>query len=177
MFCTVGCNCTLSGGLCLPANLGISEMYTPTAKDAVIKYGKEEVTSSFFKEHMTAAAFMCYVSYNKFCGLLLFAKCEQSLHIFLQKHKNSTACQVLGNLCTLTVHDRDHPSCDIIFRLSRQDRNNPAPQLFFSDRQSSSITKEEDITTVYNLRKKEFKENRLNITVAQYSATGKLLEV
>ena len=38
------------------------------------------------------------------------------------RHLNSTSCNLLANLCALTLHDREHPSCSTLKRIA--DRNN-----------------------------------------------------
>ena len=55
------CNCTQSGGVCLPSNLGIGDRFTPSSSDEIVKFTTDEVHSAFFKEHVKVAAYMCYV--------------------------------------------------------------------------------------------------------------------
>jgi hypothetical protein len=50
--------------MCLPANLGTAERYTPSSRDEIVRFSGLEVQSAFFKEHVPAAAFLCYVSYS-----------------------------------------------------------------------------------------------------------------
>ena len=59
----------------------------------------------------------------------------------LQKHRNTTACQLLGNLCTLALHDKEHPACALVFSLALRDRLDAAPHLFFSESQTNSVLK------------------------------------
>jgi hypothetical protein len=59
------CNCTLTGGLCLPPNHrndgGLP--YNPSSQDSLVKFptADKTVDSAFFKEHFEAAAYMCKV--------------------------------------------------------------------------------------------------------------------
>eukprot|EP00094_Tigriopus_californicus_P012053 TCALIF_11646-PA protein Name:"Similar to Tmem67 Meckelin (Rattus norvegicus)" AED:0.11 eAED:0.11 QI:708/0.75/0.55/1/1/1/9/0/735 len=144
------CNCSLVGGICLPENLGIAERYSPSSKDEIVNFADEEFHSAFFKEHVKVAAYMCY------------------------KHKNTSACHLLANLCTMALHDVSHPSCDLIYTLSMRDRLTQIPHLFFSDRMTTSVPTEEDITNVYNF---QGPGSRFNITAAQYDLRGHLLSV
>lgn len=57
----------MAAGVCLPANLGMEGLYTPSLADQVVNFGHDaedeaEVNSAFFKEHVSVAAYMCYVS-------------------------------------------------------------------------------------------------------------------
>lgn len=56
------CNCSLSGGVCLPVNLGILDKYSPSSKDEIFKFRGKEMQSAFLKEHVKVAAYMCSVS-------------------------------------------------------------------------------------------------------------------
>ncbi|XP_023349212.1 meckelin [Eurytemora carolleeae] len=97
------------------------------------------------------------------------------------RHLNSTSCNLLANLCALTLHDREHPSCSTLKRIA--DRNNDqtvrrVPSLFLPSGQSSSTAESEAITSSHSLpgRGVEF-SNRLNITIARYSIEGHLIAV
>ena len=48
----------------------------------------------------------------------------------LQKYHNITACQVLGNLCALTLHDGTHPTCSVIRDLIKE-RYQEVPHVFY----------------------------------------------
>ena len=63
------CNCTQSGGVCLPSNLGIGDRFTPSSNDEIVKFTTDEVHSAFFKEHVKVAAYMCYVRKTALPGL------------------------------------------------------------------------------------------------------------
>ncbi len=117
-------------------------LYTPSASDEVVKFGgvSSEVRSALFKGHVSAAAYLCHVQ------------------------TNATACQMLGNLCALALHDKSQAACEILFDLTRRQGVRHLPQLYFPDRMSTSIGSEEEITNVYNVRGKN---SRLNITAAK----------
>ena len=60
---------SISGGFCLPNNLGMDDRYIPSSRDHVIKFEavsgevseKWEIESAFFKDHVKSAAYLCYV--------------------------------------------------------------------------------------------------------------------
>ena len=59
------CNCSLIGGLCLPANYRNEGGHkSPTSKDSYVYFPSsgKNVDSAFFKEHFEAAVYMCSVS-------------------------------------------------------------------------------------------------------------------
>ena len=72
--------------------------------------------------------------------------------IFFQKFHNATACQVLGNLCTLALHARDHPACKVLHELIYRKRYEEVPRLFYDGEKQKIPINREDITTVYKLR-------------------------
>ena len=76
------------------------------------------------------------------------------LFSFFQKFHNATACQVLGNLCTLTLHSKDHPACQVLYELiySNRKRYEEVPRLFYDREKQKIPINREDITTVYKLR-------------------------
>ena len=76
------------------------------------------------------------------------------LFSFFQKFHNATACQVLGNLCTLTLHAKDHPACQVLYELiySNRKRYEEVPRLFYDREKQKIPINREDITTVYKLR-------------------------
>ena len=75
------------------------------------------------------------------------------INLLFQKYHNATSCQVLGNLCAMTLHDRNNPACDVLYDLIFRNRLEEAPHLFYeSDKVKIPINKE-DITTIYKLRK------------------------
>lgn len=94
----------------------------------------------------------------------------------LQAHHNATACQLLGNLCAMALHDRNHPACDLLFSLSMRERVSWVPHLYFSDRMTTSVPKEEDISNIYNVRNGRG-QTRLNFTVAEYNLRGELVRL
>ena len=75
-----------------------------------------------------------------------------SLFLFFQKFHNATACQVLGNLCTLALHARDHPACKVLHELIYRKRYEEVPRLFYDGEKQKIPINREDITTVYKLR-------------------------
>ena len=73
------------------------------------------------------------------------------LYLF-QKFHNATACQVLGNLCTMTLHDGNHPACNVLHSLIFRTRLETVPRLFYDSQSTQIPINKEDITTVYKLR-------------------------
>ena len=71
---------------------------------------------------------------------------------FSQKFHNATACQILGNLCTLALHARDHPACKVLHELIYRKRYEEVPRLFYDGEKQKIPINREDITTVYKLR-------------------------
>ena len=75
----------------------------------------------------------------------------------MQKYHNTTACQVLGNLCALTLHDiddvsRDTSPCAVLHNLIFVQRYQVVPHLFYESKTTQVPIINEDITTVYKLR-------------------------
>jgi hypothetical protein len=52
----------------------------------------------------------------------------------------------------LTLHDKEHPACALIFSLALRDRLEAAPHLFFSESQTNSVLK---VTSIKISRVKE----------------------
>jgi hypothetical protein len=89
---------------------------------------------------------------------------------------------MLGNLCTLTLHNGDHPTCKVLHELRTRDRVEEVPFMFFGSQATQVPIRREDITTMYKLREtdtdsKEPRSPRLNITVVSFSAEGTLLNI
>ena len=84
------------------------------------------ITILLVQDHMTVAAYMC------------------------GRHLNSTACHLLANLCTLTLHQRDHPACSTLKRI--QDRNNDQ-----TSRLDSLLYKWISYNHYFKFRKRPFK--------------------
>ena len=61
------CNCTLVGGLCLPPNFNheLEIQFSKQAHFINFPDTNTEVDSAFFKEHMEASAYMCWVRQKK----------------------------------------------------------------------------------------------------------------
>ena len=101
----------------------------------------------------------------------------------MQVYHNTTACQLLGNLCTLTLHDGNHPTCRILHSLIFLQRFPEVPHLFYESQSTKVPITNEDITTKYKLREtdtdltKEPRSHRLNITYVAYSASGILQDI
>ena len=57
------CNCSLTGGLCLPLSYRSDIDISPSSADTSIRFPNSDKTieSAFFKENYEAAAFMCQV--------------------------------------------------------------------------------------------------------------------
>ena len=49
-----------------------------------------------------------------------------------QRHRNNTACQMAGNVCALTLHDKTLPACKLIKLIERRFHDG-FPKLFFPD--------------------------------------------
>ena len=155
------CNCTLTGGLCLPPSYRGQIDVPLSNQDTIVRFYQSEknIESAFFKENYEAAVFMCNV------------------------YHNSTACQLLGNLCTLTLHDGNHPACRILHSLVFLQRFPEVPHLFYESQSTKVPITNEDITTKYKLREtdtdltQEPRSHRLNITYVAYSTSGLLQEV
>jgi hypothetical protein len=41
----------------------------------------------------------------------------------------------------MTIHDKEHPTCALIYSLAFRDRLEAAPHLFFSESQTNSVLK------------------------------------
>ena len=105
----------------------------------------------------------------------------------MQKYHNTTACQVLGNLCTLTLHDGDHPTCAVLHTLMFQQRYVEVPHVFYESTSTQVPIKNEDITTVYKLLDrdpettqddpKDPRSHRLNMTFISFSLEGQLTDI
>ena len=65
---------------------------------------------------------------------------------YLQKHRNNTACQMIGNICALSLHDKTHPACRAMKALERF----TLPRLFFPDNYKPESLKDV-ITNVYHI--------------------------
>ncbi|CAB4058506.1 TMEM67 [Lepeophtheirus salmonis] len=81
-----------------------------------------------------------------------------------EEFNTANACQTLGNLCTLVLHNRNHPACKVIYDLKRS-RKHDVPQLYFIDRPD----KKKDITNVYR------PQSRIQISVAEFDIEGRLI--
>ena len=151
------CDCSLQGGLCLPANLEMGDILVEASANYNIKYGDHTVVSRYLKERATMAAYMC------------------------GKHLNTTACNMLANLCTLTLHTKQHPLCTSLVTIERQNNDlstRRVPRLFLPEGQVSSTLESESIPTAHSLaRGNAGSKGRLNITVVSYAADGTLLGV
>jgi hypothetical protein len=70
----------ITGGYCLPSNLGLDDRYVPSSRDNVVKFDtasgdaseKLEIESQFFKDNIKHAAYFCYVRTFFFGLRLLF---------------------------------------------------------------------------------------------------------
>ena len=111
----------------MPATLGIAERYTPSSRDSLVGFTSRQIDSAFFKDHVRPSAYACY------------------------KFSNSTACQLLANLCTMTLHDNTHPACALMRDLQFKDRMDAVPELFFPDGQTKTFLEAEAITNVYRV--------------------------
>ena len=149
------CSCNLRAGLCLPDNLELGDLYTESVRAYQILYRGEEKDSSYLREHMTVAAYMC------------------------GKHLNMTACNQLANMCTLTLHTRDHPACRTIITLTRLNNDlntRRVPRIFFPQGQSSGTLESESILSSHSLAGRGDRyHSRLNMTVARYAMDGTFL--
>ncbi len=78
----------ITGGYCLPSNLGLDDRYVPSSRDNVVKFDaasgdtseKLEIESQFFKDNIKHAAYFCYV--RTFFGglrLLFYLKVKQNI--------------------------------------------------------------------------------------------------
>ncbi len=78
----------ITGGYCLPSNLGLDDRYVPSSRDNVVKFDaasgdaseKLEIESQFFKDNIKHAAYFCYV--RIFLGgfqLLFYLKVKQNI--------------------------------------------------------------------------------------------------
>ena len=151
------CDCNLQGGLCLPSNLDMGEILVEASTNYNIKYGDQTIVSRFLKERATMAAYMC------------------------GKHLNTTACNLLANLCALTLHNKQHPLCASLVTIERQNNDlstRRVPRLFLPEGQVSSTLESESIPTAHSLaRGNAGNRGRLNVTVVSYAADGSLLGV
>ncbi len=152
-------------------------LYSPSSSDEVVKFKGTQVRSAFFKEHVKAAAYLCHVTaYYIMLPIMLPSLAElpgvNPMDPLPQTHKNATACQLLGNLCALSLHDKTQSACALIFDLTVRRGLRHLPQLYFPDRMTSSIGNEEEITNVYSVRGEN---SRLNITAAKVRGGGKSL--
>jgi meckelin len=99
------------------------------------------------------------------------------LCLSLKRFNNWTACQLQANLCTLSLHNTDHPTCKYFssYKAPGSDPHpNGLPHLYFGKDGRNLIGRDEEITNVYKTAAGS-PSNRLNFTVAKYSLRGKLL--
>jgi hypothetical protein len=74
------------------------------------------------------------------------------------------------------MHELAHPACDLVYALTMRDRWDRVPHLYFSDRMTASVTKEEEISNVYG-RRSDRGRSQLNVTAVSFSLNGQLLGV
>ena len=92
-----------------------------------------------------------------------------------QRFANWTACQMLANICALSLHNTDHPACKYFHSYLRgggERQPTTLPHLYFGKAGRNMIGREEEISNVY---KASGEGSRLNFTVARYSLRGELL--
>ena len=113
------CGCSLRGGLCLPESLGLADILSESQANYNLQYGDgTEVVSRHLKESAVMAAYMC------------------------GKHLNTTSCNLLANLCTLTLHDKAHPLCTSLVTIERQNNDlstRRVPRLFLPEGQVGRV--------------------------------------
>ena len=95
----------------------------------------------------------------------------------LQRFANWTACQMLANICALSLHNTEHPACKyfdsyLSGRGGGERQPTTLPHLYFGKAGRNMIGREEEISNVY---KASDEGSRLNFTVARYSLRGELL--
>lgn len=99
-------------------------------------------------------------------------------NVFLQKFHNATACQLLGNLCSLTLHTGSHPSCAVLHNLIFLQRYHEVPHVFYESGTTQVPIKNEEISTVFKLRQSDIdsepRSHRLNITYVSWKLDGNL---
>ena len=149
------CSCLTQAGLCLPANLELSDVYKEEPTQFQLEYKKTPRDSRLLRQNLVAAIFLC------------------------AKYHNNSGCNSLANLCSLTLHSRYSTPCSSINNIASQTSNvNPRkiPRIFFPLGQTSSLLESESIQSSHSLAGRGDKfTSRLNITVAKYGLEGSLL--
>ena len=76
----------------------------------------------------------------------------------------------------MTLHDRNHPVCSMMWSMQFKDRLDPVPQLYFPEN-TNIYLKDESITNVYRIGHGKTLDSkaRLNISVATYDRNGHLV--
>nr|XP_040580158.1 meckelin-like [Lepeophtheirus salmonis] len=134
------CSCNVANSICYDDKLTGYAQTLENGKGEIVDYGGKQVRSRLFKRKLKETVYLC------------------------EEFNTANACQTLGNLCTLVLHNRNHPACKVIYDLKRS-RKHDVPQLYFIDRPD----KKKDITNVYR------PQSRIQISVAEFDIEGRLI--
>ena len=118
------CSCLTQAGLCLPANLELGDVYKGGPTQFQLEYKESPRDSQLLRQNLIGAIFLC------------------------AKYQNTSGCNSLANLCSLTLHSRYSTPCSAIHNIaSRTSNNNPRkiPRIFFPLGQTSSLLESESI--------------------------------
>ena len=105
-----GLSCPCGQTPCLPDNLEIDDVVRLTSSSYLIPYGSSPFDALYLRDNLEAAIFLC------------------------SKFYNSSSCNSLANMCSLTLHSRQHAACSSLTNIASKTNNiNPrkVPIVFF----------------------------------------------
>ncbi|XP_064610907.1 meckelin-like [Liolophura sinensis] len=153
--------CTeLSGGVCFDSTCPLTPITTDLFTIPLENCPSEKVESNYFREHLRAAHGMC--------------NC----------HSNYTACQMLGNMCTLLSFSMGGPcvasstACKLYRGIieERRDGDWPPslPMLYYLDTGPDDVISDNLMTTKFTFVQSS-ENSKLRFRVAQYALNGEFL--
>ncbi|KRX37938.1 Meckelin [Trichinella murrelli] len=164
--------------LCEPPNVKIdgicvnpNDLVTDSPNLYIIHENGLKIETTFFRNHLRIAEYMC------------------------RKFQNQTACQLLGNLCALLHYKRGEKNrgygrnaCDLFLRITRDDneifvewnlmlifRSQGMPWLYYFHDSAEHILSKSDIPVQYSFESENRNSSFLNFMLAAYSLTGEYL--
>ncbi|XP_043214644.1 meckelin-like isoform X2 [Amphibalanus amphitrite] len=144
----------LLSGVCLSSSQlnqvpAEASMYTIDFEDGTT------IDSAFFRRHSRAAAFLCRFRHN------------------------ISACHLLANLCAITMYSERSAAapCGQLRQLASGRQRPPAPHLpwlFYEEDEAPTVLSRSRISQEYTVQR-DLQSSYLNLTVARFSADGRLL--
>lgn len=121
----------------------------------IVHFAKSRIKSEFFFNHYRSVAHSCTFSYN------------------------TTACQILANMCVLLHYNYDNELSicgyyKTMYGKLTEDIPSHVPVIYYNEGESTKILMSDKIENVYSFKLKS-PANKLNITVSKYSVNGKLI--